>query len=399
VTTYGAALSEHPLATQAVGETVGQLLETVGSAPDLAALFVTGPHKGALEDIVRAVRQLLNPRVLIGATAVSVLGGGREVEEVGGVSLFAARFGVDLEPVRLEAFRSPTEEILVAGGGVLGRDEGTLLLLADPFSFPAEEVLDHLAVAAPHIQIVGGYASAARQPGGNVVLMDEERFRDGAAGVWLPPDVGVQAVVSQGCRPIGQPFTVTRAERNVVYELGGQPALDRLMGQIEELQPGDRLLAQQGLHVGIVIDEHQADFGRGDFLIRAVLGADRSAGAVAIGQSVEVGTTIQFQVRDAATASEDLQAMLLGRAADAALLFTCNGRGSRLFGTPDHDASMVAEHLGSPAVAGMFCAGEFGPVGGRNFVHGFTASLALFGGTERPRAGGAALGDAAVPEG
>jgi small ligand-binding sensory domain FIST len=380
VATYGAALSEHPLATQAVGETVGQLLETVGTAPDLAALFVTGPHTGALEDIVRAVRQLLNPRVLIGATAVSVLGGGREVEEVGGVSLWAARFGVDLEPVRLEAFRSPDDEILVAGGGVLGRDEGTLLLLADPFSFPAEEVLEHLGEAARGVQIVGGYASAARHRGGNVILLDEERFRDGAAGVWLPPQVPVEAVVSQGCRPIGHPFTVTRSERNVIYELGGQPALDRLMDQIEELRPGDRLLAQQGLHVGVVMDEHRADFGRGDFLIRGVLGADRSAGAVAIGQSVEVGTTVQFQVRDATTATEDLQAMLLGRSADAALVFTCNGRGSRLFGSPDHDAAMVSEHLGSTSVGGMFCAGEFGPVGGRNFVHGFTASLALFGG-------------------
>lgn len=376
---YAAALSEHPLATQAVGETVGQILESLGSAPDLAALFVTGPHVGALEDIVRAVRQLLNPRVLIGGTAVSVLGGGREVEEVGGISLWAARFGVDLEPVRLEAFRSPSDEILVAGGGILGRDEGTLLLLADPFSFPAEEVLDHLAEAAPGVQIVGGYASAARQRGGNVLLLDDERFRDGAAGVWLPPDVAVEAVVSQGCRPIGQPFTVTRSERNVIHELGGQSALERLMSQIEELAPADRLLAQQGLHVGVVIDEHRDHFTRGDFLIRAVIGADRSAGAVAVGQEVEVGTTVQFQVRDASTASEDLRAMLSGRAAEAALVFTCNGRGSRLFGSPDHDASMVAEHLGQPSVAGMFCAGEFGPVGGRNFVHSFTASLALFG--------------------
>jgi small ligand-binding sensory domain FIST len=379
VATYGAAMSEHPLATQAVGETVGQLLETVGSAPDLAVLFVTGPHSGALEDIVRAVRLLLNPRILIGATAVSVLGGGREVEEVAGISLWAARFGLDLEPVRLEAFRSPDDEILVAGGGVLGRDEGTLLLLADPFSFPADQVLTHLSETAPGVQIIGGYASAGRQPGGNVLAMDDERFRDGAVGVWLPPQVEVIPVVSQGCRPIGQPFTVTRAERNVLYELGGQAALDRLMSQIDELDGHDRALAQQGLHVGIVIDEHQEDFGRGDFLVRAVLGADRSAGAVAIGEGVEVGTTVQFQVRDASTATEDLTALLIGRDADAALVFTCNGRGSRLFGAPDHDAALVSESLGSAAVAGMFCAGEFGPVGGHNFVHAFTASIALFG--------------------
>ena len=380
---YGAALSEHPLATQAVGEMVGQLLESVGPAPDLAVLFVTGPHTGALEDIARAVRQLLNPRVLVGATAVSVLGGSREVEDAPGMSLWAARFDVDLEPVRLEAFRSPDEEILVAGGGVLGRNEGTLLLLADPFSFPADEVLAHLSEAAPGVQIIGGFASAARQPGGNVLVLDDERFRDGAVGVWLPPSVAVSPVVSQGCRPIGQALTVTKAERNVLYELAGQPALDRLMDQIEELDAQEKSLAQQGLHVGIVIDEHQLDFDRGDFLVRGVLGADRAAGAVAISEHVEVGTTVQFQVRDAGTAAEDLVSLMEQHSAPAALVFTCNGRGSRLFGTPDHDASVVSESLRATAVGGMFCAGEFGPVGGTNFVHQFTASVAMFDASRR----------------
>lgn len=374
---FAAALSEHPLATQAAGEVIGQVLETLGTPPDVAMLFVTAPHAGALEDIARTVRRLVNPRVLVGATAVSVLGGSQEVEDRPGVALWAGQFGVDVEPVRLEAI--PTDEnLFVAGGGVLNRNDGTLLLLADPFSFPVEQVLDHLRETAPGVTIIGGMASAARGPGGNVLVLDDEQFRTGAAGVWLPPEVDVTSVVSQGCRPIGQPYVVTRSERNVLYELAGKPALERLNDTIDGLDDHDKRLLASGLHIGHVIDEHAVEFRRGDFLIRGVLGADRKVGAIAIGDEIPVGATVQFQVRDALSADEDLRELIDGRRAGGALVFTCNGRGSNLFGEPGHDAEVVTEATGA-AVAGMFCAGELGPVATTNFVHGFTASIALFG--------------------
>ena len=379
---FAAALSEHPLATHAVGETVGQILDELGPAPDLAVLFVTAPQAGALEDIASSVRRLLNPRVLIGATAVSVIGGSQEIEEKPAIVLWAARFGVDITPVRLEAIPSP-DGTIVAGGNSLNSGDGTLLLLNDPFSFPADEILDHLAEIAPGIAVIGGMASAARGPGGNILVLDDELFRDGAVGVHLPPAISVEAVVSQGCRPVGQPLVVTRSERNVVYELAGRPAVERLNEVVERLSEQDRRLLANGLHIGRVIDEHRVEYGRGDFLIRGVIGADRAIGAIAVGDQMEVGATVQFQVRDAVSADEDLRAMLDGRSADGALVFTCNGRGSHLFGVAGHDAEVVSELTGAP-VGGMFCAGEVGPVGGRNFVHGFTASVALFRDVERP---------------
>jgi small ligand-binding sensory domain FIST len=137
-------------------------------------------------------------------------------------------------------------------------------------------------------------------------------------------------------------------------------------------------LVQRGLHIGRVIDEQQDEFTRGDFLIRGVMGADRETGAVAIGDRVEVGATLQFQVRDALSADDDLRELLAGHQADGALLFTCNGRGRHLFGEPDHDAGILDGVVAEGAVAGMFCAGELGPVGGHNFLHGFTASMVLF---------------------
>jgi small ligand-binding sensory domain FIST len=185
-------------------------------------------------------------------------------------------------------------------------------------------------------------------------------------------------VVSQGCRPIGSPFVVTRSERNVVAELAGEPALERLRTIAEAASEEERALLQRGLHVGIVVDEHRSEFGRGDFLVRNVLGGDRATGSIAVGDVVEVGQTVQFHVRDADAADEDLRELLVGRSAQAALVFTCNGRGRHLFGVADHDAAMLDDLVGPIPAAGAFCAGEIGPVGGRNFLHGFTASVALF---------------------
>ena len=374
---YAAALSEHPLATHAAGEVIGQVLESIGPAPDLAVLFVTAAHGGALEDVAGTVRKLLQPTTFLAATAVSVLGGGREVEEQPAMALWAGDVGGVPTPVRLAV--TPLDGGLTVGGLPPEAADGarTLLLLADPFRLPVDGLVDALAETHPELRVVGGVASAARGPGGNRLVLDGHTYDDGAVGALLPASAPVVSVVSQGCRPVGEPMIVTKSEGQVVYELAGQPALDRLMGVVEALSPEDRGRAQHGLHVGRVIDESKATFERGDFLIRSVIGGDRKVGAIAVGDEVPVGATLQFHVRDADSADQDLRALLAGRTASSALVFTCNGRGMHLFGRPDHDAEVVTDQVG-PAVAGMFCAGELGPVGARSFLHGFTASVLLF---------------------
>jgi small ligand-binding sensory domain FIST len=172
---------------------------------------------------------------------------------------------------------------------------------------------------------------------------------------------------------------VTRGRRNFVEELAGRPAIERLRELADRADEAERELLQHGLQIGFVVDEHRADFGRGDFLVRNVLGADRATGAIAVGEQVQVGRTVQFHVRDAAAADEDLRALLAAESAAAAVVFTCNGRGRALFGERDHDAGVVTEILGPIPTAGMFCSGELGPVGSRNALHAYTASLALFG--------------------
>lgn len=395
---FASSLSTHPLTAHATGEVVGQVIEQLGRHPDLAMLFVTRPHAGALEDAADTVTRLLQPSLLLGCAAESVVGSQREVEHAPAVSLWAALTG-PIAPIRLWGEMSAEDDDETAQGGTEMSGSGrsrpspqvagwpatlpfepqALLLLADPYSFPVDQLLKDLGQRHPGLPVLGGMASAALGPGGNRLALDNTVYTDGAVGALIGPGVKMTSVVSQGCRPIGRPLAVTRAERNIVYELAGQPALQRLIQMAKDgMSEHDIQLINEGLHVGVVIDEHKADFGRGDFLIRNVIGADRSNGAIAIGEVVEVGTTIQFHVRDAHTADEDLRELLADRRADGALLFTCNGRGSRLFDKPDHDAGVVGDLLDDPPIAGFFAAGEVGPVGRRNFVHGFTASLALF---------------------
>ena len=375
---FANALSVHPLATHAVGDSVGQLLDTIGEEPDLVVLFAGAAHTGTMEDIVASVRALLRPRVLVGCTAATVVGGDREIEDAGGLSLWAAK-GVTTYARRFRTH--PTND-----GRALGRlphareltGAQILLLLADPYSFPVEELLDGLRCdAETDVPVIGGLASAGRGPGGNRLVLDGDVFSEGAVAVAVS-GVMVETVVSQGCRPIGEPMIVTKGEGSLLQELAGQPALLRVQDVLRHLSPEEIEVARTGLHVGRVVDESKSTFGRGDFIIRNVLGADSSAGAVAVGDHVEVGATVQLQLRDATTADEDLRHLMSGRRASGALVFTCNGRGTRLFGVADHDASIITDALGGSPLAGMSCAGEIGPIGGRSFVHGFTASVALF---------------------
>ena len=260
-------------------------------------------------------------------------------------------------------------------------DPGLVALLVDPFTFPAGSFLTSLNEAQERVPLVGGIAAGGGRPGAQALILDDRVHSEGAVGAVVsgPP---VFTVVSQGCRPIGHEAVITRCEGNVVYELAGKPALERLRTEIAALSSEEQALAARGLLVGLVIDENRPEYDTGDFLMRGLLGADEASGALALGDTVRVGQTLRFFVRDAASADADLRRALGGpvrRARPAgALLFTCNGRGTNMFPRPDHDARVVTEMLQTDALAGFFCGGEIGPVGGKAFLHGFTATLAIF---------------------
>jgi small ligand-binding sensory domain FIST len=254
---------------------------------------------------------------------------------------------------------------------------------------PATRLVQELSEAYPGAPLIGGLASGAHKPGENRLFLDGEIYDEGAVGVALSGPVVLRSIVSQGCKPIGEPLVITRAEKNIIFEVAGQPPMQVLQELLPKLPARDQRLARHALFIGRVINEYQEEFGRGDFLIRNLIGTDPKSGALAIGDWIRTGQTVQFQIRDGQTAHEDLKAMLeKQRGASPAepprgvVLFSCLGRGENMYGAPDHDISAIHEHLGAVPTAGFFCNGEIGPVGERAFVHGFTSVIGLFG--ERP---------------
>ena len=371
--TFAAGLSRHPDAATAAGEMVGAVVEQLDGPPTVAALFVAGRHVAAIDDIVQTVQAVLSPDVLVGGTSVGVAGGAEEVEDGDAVSLWAAA-GLPVTPFRLEALGG--DPPLVMGLPDEIDEDSILVVIADPATMPVDALVEQINERPASPAVVGGLALAEGGPADTRLVFEDRVLLEGAVGFVLPPGVA-STIVSQGCRPIGSPWVVTEADGQLIKSLGGQEAMQRLTAVIESLTPEDRAAAARGLHIGLVADDRQVEFDQGDFLIRALLGAERGTGALAVGDRVEVGQVVQFQVRDAMSASREVDRLLAGTEGRSTLLFTCNGRGTHLFDEPSHDAAKVQERVPGP-LAGMFCAGEVGPIAGRNAVHGFTLTAVVF---------------------
>jgi small ligand-binding sensory domain FIST len=386
----GAALSTNPEARSAAAEATLEAASSLGERhPSLAVVFASAHFAPQAEAVVDAVHEAAAPQSLAGCVAEAVIGTGKEIEAQPAVSVWLASLETEVRTFHCR-FTKTSEDAAFSGWPRVPAP--AYLLIVDPFSFPTDLLLTSMNERAPGAPfIAGGVAGGGTGPGETRLFMDREVLDSGAVGVALSGNLEVVALVSQGCRSIGPALTVTRAEGNVIFELGGKPPVQRIQKLYASLPEHDRALMTQGLLIGRVIDEYKTDFERGDFLVRGVVGADPDSGAIAAGEAVAVGETIQFHVRDEISADEDLRTTLKvardkvgDRTVTGGLLFTCNGRGSRMFSTPNHDAALIASELGDPPIAGFFCAGELGPVGSKNFLHGFTASMALF--AEGPKA-------------
>jgi small ligand-binding sensory domain FIST len=384
-----AAASPDALVRAAEAATEQALRGLGGVTPDLLCVLVAPGAGDDPERTAAAGRRAMEragARAAFGATAGGVIGAGRGQEHGPAVAVWAAALpGARVRTFRLSSADLDPDSAMITGLPAVAADDRVAALLVDPYSFPASGFLDRCNRTMPGFPLVGGLASSSGGPGANRLFSDGEVLDAGAVGVLLGAEVSARTVVSQGCRPIGPPMAVTRAEGNLLLELAGAPAYRRLVEIVSALPAAEQGLVARGLHIGVAIDEYADEHGRGDFLIRAVLGADERSGVVAIGDVVELGRTVRFQVRDPAGAREDLVELLGGaeKPGRGALLFSCNGRGATMFPPPqypgaDHDVRIVRDALGAEGVAGFFAAGEIGPVGGRNHLHGFTASVLIF---------------------
>jgi small ligand-binding sensory domain FIST len=387
---FSAALTTKTEAREAVEDLAQQVNSHLGYGKADLALFFVHPHFiSKMDGVVATIRELTGARRLIGATGAGIIGVRKEVEQSPAMSLLAAELpGVEVTPFRVE--KSDLDQATGPGYwhfqlDVSPKVNPNFVLFGDPFSMPVVQLVEGLTDAYPGAPMVGALASGSRDTGDNRLILDNKVYTEGAAGVALSGNVKLRTLVSQSCRPIGEPLVVTRADKNIIFELGGQPPLAVLKDLLPNLPARDQQLAQTSLLLGCVINEYQEDFKRGDFLVRGLIGTDPRSGALAVGDWIRPGQTVQFQVRDAATADEDLrrwldreQSCLTGAAARGGLLFSCLGRGERMYGVPNHDVGVIRQMIGGVPLAGFFGNGEIGLVGDRAFVHGFTSVLGLF---------------------
>ena len=360
-----------------------------GNAIDLACLFFSPHYADSARELARSLSRSLAPRVMVGCMGAGIIGPSEEYEHQPAVTLWAAHLpGVQLAPFRLTFREQDADAALVEGWPATLdalSERPTLLMFADPFSTPIKDVFRTMEQRCPGAPAIGGLASGGDDLGEHRLVYNDEIVEEGLAGVALWGQVSVRTLVSQGCRPIGERYVVTKAEKNVIYELGGVPTLKRLQAMLQGTGPDGGKQAARAVQVGVAFDEQREKFDQGDFLIRSLVGADQRSGGVAISDVVKEGQTIQFHVRDPKAASDDFN-LLLARdrlthrdaLIKGALLFSCTGRGRRFFPQPDHDITALQRPGRGIPAAGFFASGEIGPVGGKNFIHGYSASVAFF---------------------
>lgn len=401
----------------AATEAASRLSAKLDHTPDLLMVFVTPHHAQRMGMIADTLRDTINANHMIGVSAASVMSGTSEINDSPGIALLACNLpGVRISPFWVDHIspRDSTDEraAKLAEQIDAGVDMRAAFFFADPFSVPLVKLIPALSASRmQHITssgrvesigtIIGGMASAATRPGGNSLLLDGDIRSSGAMGVTLSGEIQIDTVVSQGCRPIGAPMIITKARGNLILELAGVRAVEAIREIVHDLSEHDKQLLANGLLLGRVIDEHKAHFGRGDFLIRNIMGGDEDSGAVAVADLISAGQTVQLHLHDEQTAREDLSLLLDGqRLYDkpaGALLISCTGRSEKFFEEPGHDARAIAQAFNqSPdgakraksgeevtseqgiPLAGFFAAGEIGPIDQQIFQHGHTAVAGLF---------------------
>ncbi len=388
---WASAVSELDDLEQAIGECVGGLLSRMDdAAPDLAVVFVSPSHEAGYEQVTEVVKRRLPSAKVFGCSGGGIIGNGMEVEQRAAVSVTGASLpGVEIVDFHLEGENLPD---LDAGPSswedlvkVSRSQDPQFVILADPFSFPVQNLLLGLDFAFGSCAKIGGLASGAHQQLKNALFLNDQVHRSGAIGLALHGNIAVDTVVAQGCRPIGRPMHITDCRRNMLIELDGRSPMAVLKELFQTMNERDQDLMRHSLFLGVVMDELLDEPRQGDFLIRNVVGMDDRSGSLGIGEMLKEGQMVQFHLRDAETSAQDLNAVLERYAVDnrenqvqGALLFSCLGRGQYLYGRPNHDTDLFREKLGEVPLGGFFCNGEIGPVSGVTFLHGYTSSFGIF---------------------
>ncbi len=391
---WASALSQQTPLVNAIDECVASVSQQLGEeAAHLAVVFASSHYQEEYDQVPSMLREKLNEPLILGCSGGGIIGNGTEVEQQPGLSITVASLpDVSIKTFHLEGDNLPDldagPDLWEEAVQVSKEDDPHFVLLADPFSFPVQNLILGLDFAFGNSSKIGGLASGAQQQGQNALFLNDQVYRSGAVGLAMFGNIVVDTVVAQGCRPIGKSMRITKSNRNLLGELDGRSSVEVLRELFQGLNQRDQGLMSHSLFLGVVMDELIEEPKQGDFLIRNVMGMDDQAGTLSIGEMLKEGQLVQFHLRDADTSAADLAAVLDRYAGEnrenqvhGALLFSCLGRGENLYGKANHDSELFRDKLGTVPLGGFFCNGEIGPVSGTTFLHGYTSSFGIF----RPR--------------
>ena len=374
-----------------VDESVEAILSQMdGKSVDLTIIFVSPQFKDKYEEIPKLIRDRISSGHFLGCSGGGIVGGGKEAEQQAAFSMTCANLpDVEIKGIHTDTMKLPDQDTAPSVWrewlGVDVEKNPSFIFLADPFSFQGEEFLAGVDFAYPNSSKVGGLASGAQAQGGNALYLNDKIYNNGLIGLALSGNIGMDTIVAQGCRPIGEPVKVSKCDGTLLTGMDGQPPLELLQSVYEGLDENDKGLVQTSLFLGIEMDPLKDNPQQGDFLIRNIMGVEREIGGIQVGTLLREGQLVQFHLRDKAMSAEDLKLMLTRYKANknfkntsGALLFSCLGRGQYLYGKPNHDSDMFRDHIGDIPLGGFFCNGEIGPVGKTTFLHGYTSSFGIF---------------------
>ena len=408
---WASAISTSASLETAIKEVTQQTRDQLATQPDLAFVFVSVAFASEYERLLPLLQEHLPVAHIIGCSGSGVIGMDdefpSEIEEGPALSLTVAHLpDVEIKSFHLTAadlpdMDSPPQSLSVLIGVPPVAVPG-FVLVADPFSSGTSELLQGMDYAYPGATKVGGLAGIESFSRYSGLFCNDKLHREGIVGVALSGEIVLEAIVAQGCRPIGELYRVSEGDRNVMLKLepdspdenatAGQTPLEILQDIFQEMDEEERELAQNALFVGVAQSGFKPNLTRRDFLIRNLVGVDPRNGAIAVADKIRPGMRVQFHMRDAQTSEEDLEAMLRryrveslenklgdkkGATPIGALLFSCTGRGEGLYDEPNFDSDLFEQYLGPLPIGGFFCNGEIGPVGSTTFLHGFTSVFGI----------------------
>ena len=386
---WASKVSDNPELQTSIEKCRREIVEELGQPPDLLIAFVSSEFSEDYESVTQLRTELADNGVLIGCCGNGIIGAGREIEHRPGFALAAATLpNISLHPFHITDTQIPDgddlPDIWEQLVGLKAIEQPNFIILSDPFSIRISNLVQGLDYAFPNNTTIGGIASGGHRPGGNILYLNDGIIREGAIGLAITGDAKIDTIVAQGCKPIGEPLRITQCDRNLLKEINGSSPFEILGSLYSILDENERKLFEHSLFIGMVMDPFNDNPTMGDFLIRNILGADNDKNIITVGELLREGQIIQFHLRDSKASSDDLRNLLTSAKKSelrvdecGALLFSCLGRGSYLFGKADHDTNMFKEHMGEIPLTGFFCNGEIGPVAGNTYIHGYTSSIGI----------------------